>query len=239
MRTNQSNKLSTNLSPERVKHFRKDNGWSQELLAKASGLSLRTIQRAEKDGNSSAETQLALAAALNISPKELFPVSSTLDVNWKRKNIMQSFLALIVVTGVVVMLAILAGGVSQFIDVQSMLFVMLFMYAATVIAFGSSGLIKSIKGLSYLFASEISSTPATEYLSLIFKKQIYFIYGAALIGLLIGSIAIHTNVDEAIVFHRAYAVNLIVLLYSAIFAEGILRPLSAKLEQRELVTQFD
>jgi transcriptional regulator with XRE-family HTH domain len=40
--------LSVNLSPERVKYFRKDNGWSQELLAKASGLSLRTIQRAEK-----------------------------------------------------------------------------------------------------------------------------------------------------------------------------------------------
>ncbi len=74
MHTKQLNKLSSNLSPERVKHFRKDNGWSQELLAKASGLSLRTIQRAEKDGNSSAETQLALAAAFNISPKELFPV---------------------------------------------------------------------------------------------------------------------------------------------------------------------
>lgn len=231
--------LSTNLSPERVKHFRKDNGWSQELLAKASGLSLRTIQRAEKDGNSSAETQLALAAAFNISPKELFPVSSTLDVNWKRKNIMQSFLALLVVTGVVTMLAILAGGISQFIDVQSLLFVLLFMYAATVIAFGSAGLLKSFKGLSYLFASDISPTPATEFLSVIFKRQIYFIYGAALIGLLIGSIAIHTNVDEAIIFHRAYAVNLVVLLYAAIIAEGLLRPLAAKLEHRELANKFD
>lgn len=239
MHTSQLNKLSTNLSPERVKHFRKDNGWSQELLAKASGLSLRTIQRAEKDGNSSAETQLSLAAAFNISPKELFPVSSTLDVNWKRKNIMQSFLALLVVTGAIAMLAILAGDISMFLDAASILFIVLFMYAATVIAFGSAGLIKSFKGLSYLFASEISPTPATEFLSVILKKQIYFIYGAALTGLLIGSIAIHTNVDEAIVFHRAYAVNLVVLLYAAIIAEGILRPLSAKLEHRVLANQFD
>lgn len=239
MHANQLNKLNSNLSPERVKFFRTDNGWSQELLAKASGLSLRTIQRAEKDGNSSAETQLALAAAFNISPKELFPVSSTLDVNWKRKNIMQSFLALLVVTGVVTMLAILAGGISQFIDVQSLLFVLLFMYAATVIAFGSTGLLKSLTGLSYLFASDISPTPATEFLSIIFKRQIYFIYGAALIGLLIGSIAIHANVDEAIIFHRAYAVNLVVLLYAAIIAEGILRPLAAKLEHRELSAKFD
>mgnify|MGYP000645695780 CR=1 FL=1 len=239
MHTNQLNKLSSNLSPERVKFFRKDNGWSQELLAKASGLSLRTIQRAEKDGNSSAETQLALAAAFNISPKELFPVSSTLDVNWKRKNIMQSFLALLVVAGAIIMLAILGGNIAMFIDIASILFIVLFMYAATVVAFGSAGLLKSFKGLSYLFASDISPTPATEFLSVIFKRQIYFIYGAALIGLLIGSIAIHTNVDEAIIFHRAYAVNLVVLLYAAIIAEGILRPLATKLEHRELSAKFD
>ncbi len=239
MHTSQFNKLSSSLSPERVKSFRKDNGWSQELLAKASGLSLRTIQRAENNGNSSAETQLALAAAFNISPKELFPVSSTLDVNWKRKSIMQSFLALVVVMGAVILLAVLAGNITAFIDIASILFVLLFMYAATVISFGSSGLIKSIKGLSYLFASDISPTPATEFLSVILKKQIYFVYGAAFIGLLLGSISIHTNVEESIVFHRAYAVNLLVLLYAAIIAEGILRPLAAKLGYRELANKFD
>jgi transcriptional regulator with XRE-family HTH domain len=239
LHTSQLNKLSTNLSPDRIKHFRKDNGWSQELLAKAAGLSLRTIQRAEKDGNSSAETQLSLAAAFNISPKELFPISSTLDVNWKRKSIMQSFLALVVVTGAVTMLAILAGGMTIFIDIASMLFLLLFIYAATVISFGSSGLIKSIKGFSYLFASEISPTPATEFLSIILKKQILFAYGAAFIGILLGSIAIHANVEETIVFHRAYAVNLLVLLYAAIIAEGILRPLATKLEHRELANKFD
>ncbi|NQZ79656.1 MAG: helix-turn-helix transcriptional regulator [Colwellia sp.] len=239
MQNHQLHKLSPNLSPERVKYFRKDNGWSQELLAKAAGLSLRTIQRAEKDGNSSVETQLALAAAFDISPKELFPVSSNPDVNWKRKNIMQSFLALLVVSGAVILLALLAGGISMFVDAASILFILFFMYAATVIAFGSSGLIKSLKGLSYLFATDISPTPATEFLSLIFKKQIFFIYGAAFIGLLLGSIAIHTNVAETIIFHRAYAVNLLVLLYAAIFAEGILRPLSTKLEHRYLAAKFD
>jgi len=231
--------LSSNLSPERVKYFRKDNGWSQELLAKAAGLSLRTIQRAEKDGNSSVETQLALAAAFDISPKELFPVSSNPDVNWKRKNIMQSFLALLVVIGMIIMLAVLGGNISIFVDEASILFICLFMYSATVIAFGSNGLIKSIKGLSYLFANDIAATPATEFLSVILKKQITFTYGGALIGLLIGCIAIHTNVDVPIVFHRAYAVNLVVLLYAALIAEGILRPLATKLESRNLAIKFD
>ena len=35
--------------------------------------------------------------------------------------------------------------------------------------------------------------------------------------------------------HPAYAVNLLVLLYSAIIAEGILRPLATKLESRSLI----
>jgi len=234
--------LSTNLSPERVKHFRKDNGWSQDLLAKASGLSLRTIQRAEKDGNSSAETQLSLAAAFNISPKDLFHISSTPDVNWKRKSIMQSFLALLVVVGAIVMLFVVGGSLTMFSDYHSALFLFLFMYAATVVAFGSHGLLKSILGLKYIFASDINPSPATEFIAIIYKKQITFVYGGALIGLLIGLVAINAGfdqIDKPLELHAAYAVCLLVLLYAAIFAEGLLRPLSTKLEQRRLVTTFD
>jgi len=234
--------LSTHLSPERIKHLRKENGWSQELLAKASGLSLRTIQRAEKDGNSSAETQLALAAAFDISPQELFPVSSTPEVNWKRKNIMQSFVALMVVVGAIVMLFMLGGQLEYFMDWASALFLILLMYSGTVVAFGSHGFVKSITGLGYLFANDISHSPATDFLAEIYKKQIQFIYGGAFIGLLIGVISIHsnyTNIDEKFTVHAAYAVCLLVVLYAAIVAEVLLRPLATKLSSRELATRFD
>ncbi len=234
--------LSNNLSPERVKFYRQENGWSQELLAKASGLSLRTIQRAEKDGNSSVESQLALAAAFDLSPKALSSVSSNLDVNWKRKNIMQSFLALLVICGAILMLFILGGELKIFADLVGGIFLLLMMYSGTTIAFGSHGLIKSVSGLSYLFANDISHSPATQYLAIIYKKQITFIYGGALIGLLIGMISIHGNADfieNNLNFHTGYAVCLLVVLYAAIFAEGILRPLSTKLESRDLATKFD
>jgi len=234
--------LSTHLSPERIRHLRKENGWSQELLAKASGLSLRTIQRAEKDGNSSAETQLALAAAFNISPQELFPVSSNPEVNWKRNNIMQSFLALIVVTGAIVMLFILGGELKLFFDWISAVYLLLMMYSGTVVAFGAHGLTKSISGLGYLFANDISHSPATDFLAEIYAKQIRFVYGGAFIGLLIGIISIHgnyANIEAKYTIHAAYAVCLLVVLYSAILAEAILRPLSTKLSSRELATKFD
>lgn len=230
--------LNTQLSPDRVKHFRKDNGWSQELLAKASGL----IQRAEKDGNSSAETQLVLAGAFNISPKELFHVSSNIDVNWKRKNIMQSVLALLVVSGATLMLILLGGDVGMFADFYGVFFLVLFTYSCTVVAFGSHGLIKSITGLSYLFANDIADSPASKFVSIVFKKQVTFIYGGALIAGLIGTIAIFSSSDALashVVFLNSFAVNILIFLYAAIIAEGILRPLSIKLEHRELSTNFD
>lgn len=229
--------MSTNsktLCVDKIKKLRQDNGWSQDLLATASGLSLRTIQRVEKEGNASAETQLALAATFNVSPKELFVISSTPDVNWKWRNIMQTSIGLTVIVGAIVMLVILAGEMNFYIDYASLLFLVLFMYSATVIAFGSHGLLKSITGLKYLFSNEISTTPASYHLARILNKQISFIYGGAFIALLIGSIAIHANVSESLVFHRAYAVNILILFYAAIFAEGVLRPLVTKLEKTEL-----
>jgi len=219
------------LSPDKIKYLRKDNGWSQELLAKASGLSLRTVQRAEKDGNCSAETQLALAAAFNIFPKELTQDSNQPEVNWKRKNIMLNVIALTVVLGAVITLFKLAGDIGMFVDPWSIVFVVFFMYAATAVAFGGQGMMKSITGLRYLFANDINHSPASNHLSRILNSQIKFVYGGSAVGALIGLIAIfsHTTPGEETVF-PAYAVMLLVVLYAAIISECILRPLSIKLK---------
>ncbi|MCB1593860.1 MAG: helix-turn-helix transcriptional regulator, partial [Xanthomonadales bacterium] len=58
------------ISTDKLIQLRKDRGWSQEKLAAISGISVRTIQRAEKDGTCSLETKLALATVLEISPAE-------------------------------------------------------------------------------------------------------------------------------------------------------------------------
>ncbi len=51
---------------QKVRALRERNSWSQEHLASASGLSVRTIQRVEAEGTSLPETRLALAAALSV-----------------------------------------------------------------------------------------------------------------------------------------------------------------------------
>ena len=55
---------------KRVRKLRNQRAWSQDHLASASGLSLRTIQRIENDGSCSLESKKALAAVFNIKPSD-------------------------------------------------------------------------------------------------------------------------------------------------------------------------
>ncbi|MDO6427163.1 helix-turn-helix transcriptional regulator [Thalassotalea sp. 1_MG-2023] len=50
------------INAKKIKQLRTDRAWTQQHLADACGVSLRTIQRAERYGNSSKETLMALAA---------------------------------------------------------------------------------------------------------------------------------------------------------------------------------
>lgn len=68
-----------------IKRLREERGWSQEHLAAVSGLSARTVQRLESDGNASRESRLALAAAFGVEASALnaaqghVPVGKTAD----------------------------------------------------------------------------------------------------------------------------------------------------------------
>jgi transcriptional regulator with XRE-family HTH domain len=59
------------VNSELIKSLRQNKSWSQEKLAAATGLSLRTVQRVENSGTASLETRLALCAAFNIQPNQL------------------------------------------------------------------------------------------------------------------------------------------------------------------------
>ncbi|MFS1874092.1 helix-turn-helix transcriptional regulator [Enterovibrio norvegicus] len=59
------------INSEVLKSLRLKKSWSQEKLANATGLSLRTVQRVENTGTASLETKLALSSALEIKPEKL------------------------------------------------------------------------------------------------------------------------------------------------------------------------
>ena len=59
------------INAELVLEHRKANSWSQEELAIAAGLNLRTIQRIESDGMASLQSKKALASAFDLEVSDL------------------------------------------------------------------------------------------------------------------------------------------------------------------------
>lgn len=62
------------IQASRVRELRSQQGWTQQHLADACAVSLRTIQRIEKDGNAAQETVSALCAVFNVEREELLMV---------------------------------------------------------------------------------------------------------------------------------------------------------------------
>jgi transcriptional regulator with XRE-family HTH domain len=62
---------SMKVDAERIRQLREQRAWSQDHLASVAGISLRTVQRVETEGSASAETRLALAAALDVDVASL------------------------------------------------------------------------------------------------------------------------------------------------------------------------
>jgi len=59
------------INAELITKLRTGKSWSQDELATASGLNIRTIQRVEKDAIASLQTKKALASALDIDIHDL------------------------------------------------------------------------------------------------------------------------------------------------------------------------
>lgn len=56
----------------RIATLRRERGWTQERLAEASGVAVRTVQRLEGGNDASLETLSAIARALEVPVRELF-----------------------------------------------------------------------------------------------------------------------------------------------------------------------
>jgi transcriptional regulator with XRE-family HTH domain len=63
--------MDVKVDTDRIKELRRERAMSQEELAGAAGLSLRTIQRIEAEGIASLESKKALAVVLGVAPETL------------------------------------------------------------------------------------------------------------------------------------------------------------------------
>ena len=70
-----------------VLQTRKQKAWSQEELATASGLNLRTIQRIESEGAASLQSKKALASALDLDIHDLDREETRMRTTWEYRVI--------------------------------------------------------------------------------------------------------------------------------------------------------
>lgn len=60
-----------------IKELRQNRGWTQQHLADVIGLSLRTVQRIEKNGTTSLETISALSSVFEVERNKLVKEQNT------------------------------------------------------------------------------------------------------------------------------------------------------------------
>ena len=73
------------INAERVLEARKQKSWSQEELATAAGLNLRTVQRVETEASASLQSMKALASALDLDVHDLAFQEIKMRQEWEYK----------------------------------------------------------------------------------------------------------------------------------------------------------
>jgi transcriptional regulator with XRE-family HTH domain len=99
-----------------VKELRKQRSWSQDQLAEIAGISLRTVQRVEKEGTSSLESRKALAVAFEMDAADLeLDLSAIEQVASNRRGTRYGYIGAatgLVASYVGITLDVLGGGMS-------------------------------------------------------------------------------------------------------------------------------
>ena len=79
------------INAERVIALRKKSSWSQDELATAAGLNLRTVQRVENSGTASMQTLKAIAAALEVDLDEFRKPTEKNVIRYEYKTLVLPF----------------------------------------------------------------------------------------------------------------------------------------------------
>jgi transcriptional regulator with XRE-family HTH domain len=68
------------VNAKKIKSLRTDKGWTQQHLADACAISLRTVQRVERYGNASQDTVLGLSSVFEVAQSELIVVEEPIEI---------------------------------------------------------------------------------------------------------------------------------------------------------------
>jgi transcriptional regulator with XRE-family HTH domain len=89
------------LNPETIKALRQKHNWTQQLLADACDVSLRTIQRVEKEGAASKETSMSLCAVFEVRQGELIKLDETQKMELSDPEKAKKFYLIIILSSLI------------------------------------------------------------------------------------------------------------------------------------------
>ena len=222
------------ISAEKLKQIRLERGLSQDLLARQSGLSLRTIQRLEQAGGGSAESLLALSATLNVSPQAIRHSSGVSITPWsfKQRSVQLSALLLMLALLLLTIGQASQGRFSIYLDLVSLIFLLLFVLGVTLLAAGPAALLSGILNLSLLWRQVTGTLAERRFLRQLYQLQYRLCYSGALLISLLGLVSVLYFGPQLAPgsMQRAFGVLCLAWLYAAGAAELILRPVLFKLK---------
>jgi DNA-binding XRE family transcriptional regulator len=212
----------------KIKSLRTAHGWSQDRLAKVSGLSLRTIQRIERGDACSVESKLSLAATFEVSPQAL----SAPRAQQKQASGIEfsRFIAFVIVLIMLAWLLGLSGGLQVFFDATSLMATLLLAPCLTVLSKGFNSTLSSIMLLKWLCLKPVFNQGMANCVRTLHKLILHLYASGALVSLLslIGLLS-QSNVNRE--YLGSYlAIVILPLLYAAIMAELVFRPIKYKAE---------
>ena len=94
-----------------IRQHRQAKGWTQQHLADAAGLSLRTVQRVEREGTTAKESAMAICATLTINLAELSVIPKASPAELQPVRIQNPIITL----AAGILLGIIAGALSTYL----------------------------------------------------------------------------------------------------------------------------
>lgn len=220
------------ISNDKIKSLRLQHGWSQEQLASITGLSARTIQRIEKTGDCSLESQMALASAFSITHHEL-----TVDFSKKlnKSGLNKSGIFYLITFILIIFLIYQLGGSLQILIHTNI--VSIFILTFLCMSFMANGVRNTFIIFPILkrFITGSNKLDSPLLKTQILRRQIIHSYSSGVVACLLSSLIlfIHTSTIQDIYISLTLHV-VISQLYAVVISELIFRPVKHRLEEELL-----
>lgn len=217
-----------NISAKKVKMLREERGWSQEHLGDVAGLSYRTIQRIERNGQCSLESKMAVASAFLVSPVELAD-----DFNEDIGSGKLQWGGLVGITAclsLIVMALLMGGGILMAVDVPSILIALLLPISLSMVSNGASLTWQALRLIGWMFYEPSKSQNIHASLPVL-RKFIIYCYSAGVVSSLLALLSSinYFNDMTKVQLANSIQVVLLALIYGVLLAEIVFRPVHHKI----------